>query len=130
MKLYKYKIISIIIAIAFFVLSITAFAHPGRTDSDGGHFDSSTGEYHYHHGFPAHQHDEEGNCPYEGQGKKYNYNSPEESYGKTETTTKKKHYKAKRSSHITDYISSDFLIILFVFIVIIGLFILLISHFV
>lgn len=40
-----------------------AIAHPGRTDSHGGHYDSSTGEYHYHHGYPAHQH-ENGICPY------------------------------------------------------------------
>ena len=26
------------------------FAHPGRTDSNGGHWNRSTGEYHYHSG--------------------------------------------------------------------------------
>lgn len=46
------------------VLCVTfAIAHSGRTDSHGGHYDSSTGEYHYHHGYPAHQH-ENGICPY------------------------------------------------------------------
>lgn len=40
-----------------------AFAHPGRTDSRGGHTDHATGEYHYHHGHPAHQHPD-GECPY------------------------------------------------------------------
>lgn len=44
------------------VLFLTVFAHPGRTDSAGGHTDSSTGEYHYHHGYPAHSHI--GGCPY------------------------------------------------------------------
>jgi hypothetical protein len=34
-----------------------AFAHPGKTDKNGGHTDKSTGEYHYHHGYEAHQHD-------------------------------------------------------------------------
>lgn len=43
---------------------ICASAHPGHTDAAGGHWDSSTGEYHYHHGYPAHQH-ENGICPYE-----------------------------------------------------------------
>lgn len=38
-------------------------AHPGRTDSHGGHRNRSTGEYHYHHGYPAHQHTN-GICPY------------------------------------------------------------------
>lgn len=41
-----------------------AFAHPGETDSSGGHYDRSTGEYHYHHGYPAHQHPN-GVCPYD-----------------------------------------------------------------
>lgn len=56
------KVLSVIICVM--VLSVTAFAHPGRTDSDGGHYDNFNEEYHYHHGKPAHQHygDE---CPYE-----------------------------------------------------------------
>lgn len=45
------------------VLSIITL-HPGRTDANGGHYDRSTGEYHYHHGYPAHQHPN-GVCPYE-----------------------------------------------------------------
>ena len=43
---------------------VVVFAHPGRTDSNGGHYDRSTGEYHYHHGYPAHQHTG-GICPYD-----------------------------------------------------------------
>ena len=55
--------------ILFFLLLLLCFpivslAHPGRTDADGGHFDNSTGEYHYHHGYPAHQHTD-GICPYD-----------------------------------------------------------------
>lgn len=45
-------------------LSSSALAHSGRTDSSGGHYDRSTGEYHYHHGYPAHQHTD-GICPYD-----------------------------------------------------------------
>lgn len=45
------------------LLSVTVFAHPGNTDANGGHYDRSTGEYHYHHGYPAHQHTG-GKCPY------------------------------------------------------------------
>lgn len=50
-------------------LSVVAYAHPGSTDSDGGHFNRKTGEYHYHHGYSAHQHsDTDGDgdldCPY------------------------------------------------------------------
>jgi len=41
----------IIILILFLALLPTnATAHPGRTDAEGGHRDSSTGEYHYHTG--------------------------------------------------------------------------------
>ena len=47
---------------------ITASAHSGRTDSHGGHHDyknaSGLGSYHYHHGYPAHLH-ENGICPYD-----------------------------------------------------------------
>ena len=44
-------------------LPLLAFAHSGGTDASGGHIDHSTGEYHYHHGKPAHQHPN-GKCPY------------------------------------------------------------------
>lgn len=58
------KIISLFAVIGIVALSlISAFAHSGRTDSNGGHYDRSTGEYHYHHGYSAHQHPN-GVCPY------------------------------------------------------------------
>lgn len=45
--------------------STTAYAHAGRTDAYGGHYDNETGEYHYHcNGNPPHQHNEDGSCPY------------------------------------------------------------------
>ena len=44
----------------------TALASPGGTDANGGHYDHSTGLYHYHHGYAAHQH-ENGICPYTGE---------------------------------------------------------------
>ena len=54
-------------ALVFFILSvllsIICYAHGGKTDANGGHYNSSTGEYHYHHGYPAHQHPG-GICPY------------------------------------------------------------------
>lgn len=51
-------------------LTVPALAHSGKTDEDGGHYDSETGEYHYHHGYPAHDHyDMDGDgyvdCPYD-----------------------------------------------------------------
>lgn len=55
----------LIIAIILLLISL----HSGRTDGKGGHYDRSTGEYHYHHGRPAHDHydiDGDGivDCPY------------------------------------------------------------------
>ena len=47
-----------------FLFPICLYAHPGRTDSKGGHTNRETGEYHYHHGNPAHQHTD-GICPYD-----------------------------------------------------------------
>ena len=55
-----------------FISAILAFIfvlHRGRTDSNGGHYNHSTGEYHYHHGYSAHDHyDMNGDgivdCPY------------------------------------------------------------------
>lgn len=49
--------------LALVCLSVV-FAHPGKTDADGGHYNRSTGEYHFHHGYPEHQHPN-GECPYD-----------------------------------------------------------------
>lgn len=54
----------VVLTFSIFLLTFSASAHPGRTDSKGGHTSSSTGEYHYHHGYDAHQHPN-GTCPYE-----------------------------------------------------------------
>lgn len=48
----------------FILISLLAFSHPGRTDANGGHYDRKNGGYHYHHGYPAHDHPN-GVCPYE-----------------------------------------------------------------
>lgn len=60
----------LIIAACLLLLPIIVYAHPGQTDGNGGHYDRSTGEYHYHHGYPEHDHhdmDGDGNldCPYD-----------------------------------------------------------------
>lgn len=57
-------IASTILFILVFCFAFSALAHSGRTDSSGGHYDRSTGEYHYHHGYPAHDHIG-GVCPYD-----------------------------------------------------------------
>lgn len=74
------KLISVALLILLtLVFAFNANAHPGRTDSDGGHYDRSTGEYHYHHGRPAHDHPN-GKCPYEDE------DIYEENFSYTETT--------------------------------------------
>jgi hypothetical protein len=60
----------LLIALIVLQFPLFVFAHSGRTDSKGGHYDHSTGEYHYHHGYSAHDHyDMDGDgtidCPYE-----------------------------------------------------------------
>lgn len=59
----KIILILAIVLLLFCFITFVSFAHSGGTDSNGGHTDSSTGEYHYHHGYPAHQH-ANGKCPY------------------------------------------------------------------
>ncbi len=69
----KRKIFSILtICMVIMSLSLSAFAHSGRTDASGGHKDnknkSGLGGYHYHcGGYPAHLHNG-GVCPYKGGG--------------------------------------------------------------
>lgn len=65
------KVLLVVIApLLVCALFIFSFAHGGRTDSSGGHYNRSTGEYHYHHGYSAHSHydiDGDGtiDCPYD-----------------------------------------------------------------
>ena len=61
----KYKFLLSFAVFIFIFIAITSAvsAHPGRTDGNGGHTDHSTGVYHYHHGYEAHQHIN-GTCPF------------------------------------------------------------------
>ena len=44
----KKSIIIAIVTILLVAITATALAHPGRTDSNGGHYNRKTGEYHKH----------------------------------------------------------------------------------
>ncbi|MBQ4431545.1 MAG: YHYH domain-containing protein [Synergistaceae bacterium] len=44
------KSIFITTLILVLAMSLTASAHPGKLDKNGGHYDKETGEYHYHKG--------------------------------------------------------------------------------
>ncbi len=64
----KRRIFLVFIVALLFLLTVTVLAHSGRTDSNGGHWNRSTGEYHYHHGEPPHDHydidgDGDADCP-------------------------------------------------------------------
>lgn len=65
MKFHKFFLVFLSLIL---LLPVPVFAHSGRTDGAGGHYNHSTGEYHYHHGYPAHQHPN-GICPYEDEDK-------------------------------------------------------------
>ncbi len=67
----------IIISLSFL---LSAYAHPGRLDSDGGHYNRDTGEYHYHDGSSAGRNNNSDSDDYtyshfEGPTKKYNSSS-------------------------------------------------------
>lgn len=46
----KYLLLICILLVLFLASVVSVFAHPGRTDSNGGHWNRSTGTYHYHTG--------------------------------------------------------------------------------
>ena len=52
----------IIAVISVSVICSSAFAHSGRTDENGGHYDYSTGEYHYHNGGSEKYYAEDSDC--------------------------------------------------------------------
>ena len=65
----RLKIFCYTLAVCSLLFNVVAFAHAGKTDSNGGHTDHSSGDYHYHHGYSAHDHyDMDGDgikdCPY------------------------------------------------------------------
>ena len=56
------RIAFLLCAVLPVLFMIQSSAHSGGTDANGWHYER--GEYHYHHGYPAHQHvDVE--CPYD-----------------------------------------------------------------
>lgn len=107
----RIKISLILISIVVILLGSysIAFAHPGKTDSAGGHYDRSSGEYHYHHGYPTHHHDN-GTCPYDFKNNEknteshnygYDYESINDKYATA--TTKEPITKKSQLDFISDY---------------------------
>lgn len=58
------SLILLAVAVVVFGFSLRTLAHSGGTDSQGGH--NGPDGYHYHHGYPPHQHPN-GECPYDFQ---------------------------------------------------------------
>lgn len=52
----KKGILYIVLCFVLCLFANVASAHSGKTDFNGGHYDQTFNEYHYHHGYPAHQH--------------------------------------------------------------------------
>ncbi len=96
-KALKFSLILISIIVIILGSCAVVFAHPGKTDSAGGHYDRSSGEYHYHHGYPAHQHDN-GTCPYDF---KNNEKSTVNYYNYEETTTNEINSNAETETFAT-----------------------------
>ncbi len=48
--MFKRGFIFTLAAVLIFSLACVSFAHPGKLDANGGHYDKETGEYHYHKG--------------------------------------------------------------------------------
>ena len=48
----KKRILALVV-ILLIAFPLLVLAHSGRTDSNGGHYNRKTGEYHYHNGGPA-----------------------------------------------------------------------------
>lgn len=68
-RVRKISLFLLVLLSALSLVVLPASAHPGKTDSDGGHYDREEDEYHYHHGYEAHSHyDMDGDgyvdCPY------------------------------------------------------------------
>lgn len=88
-------IVLLLVSLLLFSCAAISNAHSGGTDSEGGHWDHSTGEYHYHHGYPAHQHTD-GVCPYEAEEPYY---TSEDYSSADSTSSSSSNYVAKAENH-------------------------------
>lgn len=103
-----------VLCVAILCLAIPSISpiHSGGTDGDGGHYNHSTGEYHYHHGYSAHQH-YNGKCPYDVQEEEYDCGRedcdiPGQHYHANKaTTTTTKRTTEKQQNSKNDSVSKD-----------------------
>lgn len=102
--IYNMKRILSSLLIILMMCSLT-LAHSGRTDSKGGHYNRSTGEYHYHHGYSAHQHPN-GICP-------YSYNSKTNSSSSNSSANQSNSNKEEKKTTIGEVLGYIFIFIFF-----------------
>lgn len=94
--MYKRVVCAASIFSILFCFFLPSYAHSGGTDADGGHYNHSTGEYHYHHGYPAHQHTN-GVCPYD-----FDDNTKQNSRISTRRNTGTKSEKKEVKDNVTE----------------------------
>lgn len=120
MRLCKKYAAIVSLALLFCALSpLIVFGHPGRTDSQGGHYDRQNGGYHYHHGYPEHDHPG-GVCPFEDVEEEDDFDVPAHDDGdndgydyayENETTIQKQVMKSDSSDN-SDFMHSIGIIVL------------------
>ena len=107
------KLLVLVLAL---LLSLPVLAHSGRTDSDGGH--NGPGGYHYHHGYPAHQH-EGGECPYDFDDR------TGESSGSSSSSEEDKEEPEEEEHPFWAFLKGFFKVVLYIFLGIVALFLIL-----
>lgn len=119
----------IMIVVLLHAVTATVYAHPGRTDGNGGHTDHSTGDYHYHHGYPAHYHyDMNGDgipdCSYEFKNQTNNISGDGSTWIPNNNTTSQdaatkgrtaNQYDRDGEDYIWSYIAISFVIVVILF---------------
>lgn len=106
-----------VIVLLVAVLSSFTLLHTGRTDSNGGHYNHSTGEYHYHHGYSAHDHyDMDGDgivdCPYNFKDNTNNKSNTSKSESKTNNFSESSNNSVKKQNSATTIVDVIQMIIL------------------
>lgn len=107
---YRKLLIGILMMTIILCVSLSIFAHSGRTDSSGGHKDnknvSGLGSYHYHcGGHPAHLH-KNGVCPYASKSSKSTYSSSKSSSSANKSSSSSSNKVNSYSSSTTNSSSS------------------------
>ena len=102
------------------VFSSFTVLHSGGTDGSGGHYNRSTGEYHYHHGYSAHSHydmdgDGVADCPYSFKNNTSYKSSTSKSKSDTNSSSKSSSNK-KHSNSFKSFLESVLLVICSIFV--------------